>query len=192
MEMCCDMICGPMQWPLAKLLFCVVTPVKVLEIGGIGGGGYWKLDLQVAAVLSASVTHSRSAVGLPTNGGNVGSLLEALTSTRPSSLGFPFEGFNRSGLFFFLIFCCDSLPTLLIRRDCYVSEFVIRRRWNSDRRSVKRDMQQKMEIASLNNGTRCYVMAVTPTRLYSFTGIRLLEVSQQLVFVWKRDIGSWF
>ncbi|KAI3758522.1 hypothetical protein L6452_06087 [Arctium lappa] len=34
-----------------------------------------------------------------------------------------------------------------------------------------------MEIASLNNGTRCYVMAVTPTRLYSFTGIRLLESS---------------
>ncbi|XP_024994049.1 vacuolar protein sorting-associated protein 18 homolog isoform X1 [Cynara cardunculus var. scolymus] len=33
----------------------------------------------------------------------------------------------------------------------------------------------QMETASLNNGTRYYVMAVTPTRLYSFTGIGLLE-----------------
>ncbi|KAL2492637.1 zinc ion binding [Abeliophyllum distichum] len=29
----------------------------------------------------------------------------------------------------------------------------------------------QMETASINNGTRYYVMAVTPTRLYSFTGI---------------------
>jgi hypothetical protein len=34
-----------------------------------------------------------------------------------------------------------------------------------------------METASIINGTRYYVMAVTPTRLYSFTGIGSLEVS---------------
>lgn len=33
-----------------------------------------------------------------------------------------------------------------------------------------------METANLTNGTRYYVMAVTPTRLYSFTGIGTLEV----------------
>lgn len=33
-----------------------------------------------------------------------------------------------------------------------------------------------METASIINGTRYYVMAVTPTRLYSFTGIGSLEV----------------
>ena len=34
----------------------------------------------------------------------------------------------------------------------------------------------QMETASIMNGTRYYVMAVTPTRLYSFTGIGSLEV----------------
>ncbi|KAL8465488.1 hypothetical protein ACS0TY_034842 [Phlomoides rotata] len=33
----------------------------------------------------------------------------------------------------------------------------------------------QMETTSTNNGTRYYVMAVTPTRLYSFTGIGLLD-----------------
>ncbi|XVF44456.1 hypothetical protein PTKIN_Ptkin02bG0122300 [Pterospermum kingtungense] len=36
-------------------------------------------------------------------------------------------------------------------------------------------MGLQMETAILINGTRCYVMAVTPTRLYSFTGIGSLE-----------------
>lgn len=36
-------------------------------------------------------------------------------------------------------------------------------------------MGLQMETASLINGTRFYVMAVTPTRLYSFTGIGSLE-----------------
>ncbi|CAH9073769.1 unnamed protein product [Cuscuta epithymum] len=36
-------------------------------------------------------------------------------------------------------------------------------------------MGLQMETASVNNGTRYYVMAVTPTRLYSFTGIGSLE-----------------
>ncbi|KAJ6693353.1 hypothetical protein OIU85_004151 [Salix viminalis] len=36
-------------------------------------------------------------------------------------------------------------------------------------------MALQMETATLSNGTRYYVMAVTPTRLYSFTGIGLLE-----------------
>ncbi|KAH8490491.1 hypothetical protein H0E87_022867 [Populus deltoides] len=36
-------------------------------------------------------------------------------------------------------------------------------------------MALQMEMASLSNVTRYYVMAVTPTRLYSFTGIGLLE-----------------
>ncbi|CAI0550072.1 unnamed protein product [Linum tenue] len=36
-------------------------------------------------------------------------------------------------------------------------------------------MGLQMETASLGSGTRYYVMAVTPTRLYSFTGIGLLE-----------------
>jgi hypothetical protein len=34
-----------------------------------------------------------------------------------------------------------------------------------------------METAVVGNSTRYYVMAVTPTRLYSFTGIGSLEVS---------------
>ncbi|KAJ4729899.1 vacuolar protein sorting-associated protein 18-like [Melia azedarach] len=36
-------------------------------------------------------------------------------------------------------------------------------------------MGLQMETASLSNGTRYYVMAVTPTRLYSFTGFGTLE-----------------
>ncbi|KAG8642378.1 hypothetical protein MANES_12G082900v8 [Manihot esculenta] len=36
-------------------------------------------------------------------------------------------------------------------------------------------MGLQMETANLTNGTRYYVMAVTPTRLYSFTGIGTLE-----------------
>ncbi|KAL0001845.1 hypothetical protein SO802_015626 [Lithocarpus litseifolius] len=36
-------------------------------------------------------------------------------------------------------------------------------------------MDLQMETASIMNGTRYYVMAVTPTRLYSFTGIGSLE-----------------
>ncbi|KAA8528729.1 hypothetical protein F0562_036084 [Nyssa sinensis] len=36
-------------------------------------------------------------------------------------------------------------------------------------------MGLQMETASLSNGTRYYVMAVTPTRLYSFTGIGSLD-----------------
>ncbi|KAK3017944.1 hypothetical protein RJ639_005223 [Escallonia herrerae] len=36
-------------------------------------------------------------------------------------------------------------------------------------------MDLQMETASISNGTRYYVMAVTPTRLYSFTGIGLLD-----------------
>jgi len=35
----------------------------------------------------------------------------------------------------------------------------------------------QMETAVVGNSTRYYVMAVTPTRLYSFTGIGSLEVS---------------
>jgi vacuolar protein sorting-associated protein 18 len=35
----------------------------------------------------------------------------------------------------------------------------------------------QMETAVTGNATRYYVMAVTPTRLYSFTGIGSLEVS---------------
>lgn len=38
----------------------------------------------------------------------------------------------------------------------------------------------QMETASIINETRYYVMAVTPTRLYSFTGFGTLEVSQIL------------
>ena len=34
----------------------------------------------------------------------------------------------------------------------------------------------QMETSSIMNGTRYYPMAVTPTRLYSFTGIGSLEV----------------
>lgn len=36
-------------------------------------------------------------------------------------------------------------------------------------------MSLQMETATILNGTRYYVMAVTPTRLYSFTGIGLLD-----------------
>lgn len=39
------------------------------------------------------------------------------------------------------------------------------------------DLTLQMEIASISTGIRYYVMAVTPRRLYSFTGIGSLEVS---------------
>lgn len=35
----------------------------------------------------------------------------------------------------------------------------------------------QMETASMINGTRYYVMAVTPTRLYSFTGSKLNNIN---------------
>lgn len=47
----------------------------------------------------------------------------------------------------------------------------------------------QMETASVSSGTRYYVMAVTPTRLYSFTGFGSLEVSSALVsflFSWLK------
>ncbi|KAH9792781.1 vacuolar sorting protein 18 [Citrus sinensis] len=43
-------------------------------------------------------------------------------------------------------------------------------------------MGLQMETASLSNGTRYYVMAVTPTRLYSFTGFGSLDVNVMVVF----------
>lgn len=49
-----------------------------------------------------------------------------------------------------------------------------------------------METATILNGTRYYVMAVTPTRLYSFTGIGLLDVSLTLTPIfccWSH--GNW-
>lgn len=46
-----------------------------------------------------------------------------------------------------------------------------------------------METATILNGTRYYVMAVTPTRLYSFTGIGLLDVSLALTPIFLLE--SW-
>ena len=49
-----------------------------------------------------------------------------------------------------------------------------------------------METASTSNGTRYYVMAVTPTRMYSFTGIGSLDVSSYLISIlhgWIPKIG---
>jgi hypothetical protein len=43
--------------------------------------------------------------------------------------------------------------------------------------SVIDDFVAQMETTVVGNATRYYVMAVTPTRLYSFTGIGSLEVS---------------
>lgn len=37
-----------------------------------------------------------------------------------------------------------------------------------------------METANISGGMRYYLMAVTPTRLYSFTGIGSLDVSEVL------------
>ncbi|CAI0550110.1 unnamed protein product [Linum tenue] len=48
-------------------------------------------------------------------------------------------------------------------------------------------MGLQMETASLGSGTRYYVMAVTPTRLYSFTGIGLLERTTFLYQAKKSD-----
>lgn len=39
-----------------------------------------------------------------------------------------------------------------------------------------------METTSVMNGIRYYVMAVTPTRLYSFTGFGSLDVSNFSIF----------
>lgn len=41
----------------------------------------------------------------------------------------------------------------------------------------------QMETANISTGTRFYVMAVTPTRLYSFTGIGSLDVSLNVIHV---------
>lgn len=46
-----------------------------------------------------------------------------------------------------------------------------------------------METATILNGTRYYVMVVTPTRLYSFTGIGLLDVSLALAPIFLLE--SW-
>jgi hypothetical protein len=43
--------------------------------------------------------------------------------------------------------------------------------------SVIEEFVAQMETTVVGNATRYYVMAVTPTRLYSFTGIGSLEVS---------------
>ncbi|KAF9670869.1 hypothetical protein SADUNF_Sadunf13G0114000 [Salix dunnii] len=50
-------------------------------------------------------------------------------------------------------------------------------------------MALQMETATLSNGTRYYVMAVTPTRLYSFTGIGLLEQRRAMHFAWLSGAG---
>lgn len=47
-----------------------------------------------------------------------------------------------------------------------------------------RILNPQMETAALSNATRFYVMAVTPTRLYSFTGIGSLEV-RYVVSFWQ-------
>lgn len=46
----------------------------------------------------------------------------------------------------------------------------------------------QMETGTILNGTRYYIMAVTPTRLYSFTGIGLLEVSLALTPILVLDL----
>lgn len=50
-------------------------------------------------------------------------------------------------------------------------------------------LRVQMETATILNGTRYYVMAVTPTRLYSFTGIGLLDVSLALTPIFLLE--SW-
>ncbi|KAF3631695.1 putative LOB domain-containing protein 11-like [Capsicum annuum] len=47
----------------------------------------------------------------------------------------------------------------------------------------------QMETTSVHNGIRFYVMAVTPTRLYSFTGIGLLEQRRAVHFAWLSGAG---
>lgn len=52
----------------------------------------------------------------------------------------------------------------------------------------------QMETTDVISATRYYVMAVTPTRLYSFTGIGSLEVGSYVLFgcmihmfIWLHD-----
>ncbi|CAN4101721.1 unnamed protein product [Withania somnifera] len=47
----------------------------------------------------------------------------------------------------------------------------------------------QMETASVHNGIRFYVMAVTPTRLYSFTGIGSLDQRRAVHFAWLSGAG---
>ncbi|KAK6919503.1 Pep3/Vps18/deep orange [Dillenia turbinata] len=49
-------------------------------------------------------------------------------------------------------------------------------------------MGLQMETATLSNGTRYYIMAVTPTRLYSFTGIGSLD-RRAIHFAWLSGAG---
>ncbi|KAH9792784.1 vacuolar sorting protein 18 [Citrus sinensis] len=51
-------------------------------------------------------------------------------------------------------------------------------------------MGLQMETASLSNGTRYYVMAVTPTRLYSFTGFGSLDILE-ILFVFETLLLSY-
>ncbi|KAE8679969.1 Detected protein of confused Function [Hibiscus syriacus] len=50
-------------------------------------------------------------------------------------------------------------------------------------------MGLQMETAILSNGSRYYVMAVTPTRLYSFTGVGSLEQKRAVHFAWLSGAG---
>ncbi|KAK8622377.1 hypothetical protein V6N13_117296 [Hibiscus sabdariffa] len=50
-------------------------------------------------------------------------------------------------------------------------------------------MGLQMETAIMSNGSRYYVMAVTPTRLYSFTGIGSLEQKRAVHFAWLSGAG---
>ncbi|GMN61189.1 hypothetical protein TIFTF001_030269 [Ficus carica] len=50
-------------------------------------------------------------------------------------------------------------------------------------------MGLQMETASIPSGTRYYVMAVTPTRLYSFTGFGSLEQRRATHFAWLSGAG---
>ncbi|KAA3467995.1 vacuolar protein sorting-associated protein 18-like protein [Gossypium australe] len=50
-------------------------------------------------------------------------------------------------------------------------------------------MGLQMETAIMSNGSRYYVMAVTPTRLYSFTGIGTLEQRRAIHFAWLSGAG---
>ncbi|WZY97616.1 LOW QUALITY PROTEIN: hypothetical protein YC2023_069945 [Brassica napus] len=50
-------------------------------------------------------------------------------------------------------------------------------------------MALQMETANINSGMRYYVMAVTPTRLYSFTGIGTLEQRRAVHFAWLSGTG---
>ncbi|KAL0697667.1 hypothetical protein Bca4012_053789 [Brassica carinata] len=50
-------------------------------------------------------------------------------------------------------------------------------------------MDLQMETANISSGMRYYVMAVTPTRLYSFTGIGTLEQRRAVHFAWLSGTG---